>query len=175
MERRAKSEVWKKIWSRYKYVMLVVLIGVALLLLPTGKKQQAAETTTPAADETQQSLSDTEAQMEAILSKISGVGQLQLMLTVEASAEQQLAQDTELSYSGETSAPDSYTRKSQTVVVSGDSEDAPVVTRKIYPVYRGALVVCQGGGNPEVQLAVTKAVAALTGLSSDRITVIRCQ
>lgn len=176
MERKVKSEVWKNIWTRYKYVILVVLIGVILLLLPVGKKAKtAAQPTAAVSDETQQSLTDTEARMEAILSKISGVGELQLMLTAEAGSEQELAQNTELSYSGDTSSPDTYSRKSETVIVSGGSEDAPVVTRTVCPVYRGALVVCQGGGNPEVKLAVTQAVAALTGLSSDRITVVRCQ
>ena len=41
--------------------------------------------------------------------------------------------------------------------------------------YRGALVVCQGGDRADVKLAVTEAVSALTGLSSDRVTVAKCQ
>ena len=57
----------------------------------------------------------------------------------------------------------------------GGSGDAPVVTRTVYPTYRGALVVCQGGDRAEVKLAVTEAVAALTGLSADRITVAKSQ
>ena len=40
--------------------------------------------------------------MEEILSKIAGVGQVQVMLTEDADGEKQLAQDTELSYSGST-------------------------------------------------------------------------
>ena len=50
-----------------------------------------------------------------------------------------------------------------------------VVTRQQYPTYRGALVVCQGGDQADVRLAVTEAVAALTGLSSDRVTVAKWQ
>ena len=57
----------------------------------------------------------------------------------------------------------------------GGSGDAPVVTRTVYPTYRGALVVCQGGDRADVKLAVTEAVAALTGLSADRITVAKSQ
>ena len=40
-----------------------------------------------------------------------------------------------------------------------------------YPRYRGALVVTEGSGS-SLKLAVTQAVAALTGLSTDRITVV---
>ena len=61
------------------------------------------------------------------------------------------------------------------MLVDSGSGDAPVVTRTVYPNYRGALVVCQGGDRAEVKLAVTEAVAALTGLSADRITVAKSQ
>ena len=77
--------------------------------------------------------------------------------------------------SGQSAAPDDASRRSETVVVSGSGGDTPVVARNICPTYRGALVVCQGGGSAEVRLAVTQAVSALTGLSSDRITVVKCQ
>ena len=59
--------------------------------------------------------------------------------------------------------------------MDGGSGDQVVVTQRRYPTYRGALVVCQGGDRPEVKLAVTEAVAALTGLSADRVTVAKWQ
>ena len=40
-------------------------------------------------------------------------------------------------------------------------------------MYLGAVVVCQGAGSGGVRLAVTEAVAALTGLPADRITVVQ--
>ena len=60
-------------------------------------------------------------------------------------------------------------------MVDGADGDETVVVRTVYPTYRGALVVCQGGDRAEVKLAVTEAVAALTGLSADRITVAKWQ
>ena len=50
-----------------------------------------------------------------------------------------------------------------------------MVTRTVYPTYRGALVVCQGADRAEVRLAVTEAVTALTGLTADRVTVAKSQ
>lgn len=179
MERKTVHERLRTIWDRYKFVLLVVLIGVVLLAWPSAKQGNQTGQTSPGTaqvmDDAEQSCADTEAKMEEILSRISGVGELHLMLTVDSGAQLQLAQDTELSYSGATAAPDDYSRKSDTVVLSGDSGDNPVVTGRNYPVYRGALVVCSGGGSAEVRLAVTQAVAALTGLSSERITVVKCQ
>lgn len=170
MERAKKSEKMRRTWEKYRYVALVVALGVVLLLWP-GREQAHDQT----AREQVSTLADIQTEMADILSKISGVGQLQLMLTVESDSEKQLAQDTDLSYSGETAAPEDYSRHSETVVVNGDRGNEAVVTKNLSPVYRGALVVCGGGDRAEVQLAVTQAVSALTGLSSEKIMVIKWQ
>lgn len=165
---------WRRLWDRYKYAVLVIVLGTALLLIPFGKsgKTQTQTTSTAVAE---QSVEDTEKKMETILSKIDGVGELHLMLTPQTGTEQRLAQNTDLSYSGDQSAPDDFDRSSETVLASQSGDETPVVTQTFYPTWRGALIVCQGGGNAQVKLAVTQAVAALTGLSSDRITVVKCQ
>ncbi len=48
-----------------------------------------------------------------------------------------------------------------------------VVTHSRYPRFVGALIVCEGGDRADVQLKVTQAVSALTGLSSERISVVK--
>ena len=176
METDKRAEKFQTFWGKYKFVLLVLLIGVVLLVWPAGNgiAQKVEASAAPAAARTE-TADDMEERMEAILSRIDGVGELELMLTVESTGQQEFAVDTELRYSGQTAAPDDYSRRSETVVVSGSGGDTPVVARNICPTYRGALVVCQGGGSAEVRLAVTQAVSALTGLSSDRITVVTCQ
>ena len=146
------------------------MAGAVLLLWPGGKVVKNTASSAQAAE-----ARDLETEMEEILSKIAGVGQVQVMLTEDADGEKQLAQDTELSYSGSTKAPEDYSRSSEVVLADSGGEDTVVVTRQQYPTYRGALVVCQGGDQADVRLAVTEAVAALTGLSSDRVTVAKWQ
>ena len=169
---KEKTEGAKKLWERYKYVVLVALAGAVLLLIPTGglpEKDPAPQVReAPVTADIQQ-------EMEEILSAMSGVGQVKVMLTVDSDGERQLAQSTELTYSGTVSAPDDYSRRSETVLLDGDGGEETVVVKTLYPAYRGALVVCTGGGQPEVRLAVTEAVAALTGLTSDHITVAKWQ
>lgn len=170
MDRKIKAEGVRKIWSKYKFVVLVALVGVGLLLWPSGE-ETGGTTTQPVAAEQP----DLQREMEEILAKMDGVGQVQVLLTVESDGERQLAQDTELSYSGSTAAPEDYSRTSETVLVDGDGGNGPVVTKTQYPTYRGALVVCQGGDRADVRLTVTEAVSALTGLTADRITVAKWQ
>ena len=172
MDRKAKTEGVERLWDKYKFAALVMLIGAVLLLWPSGKSStgksdgQQADIVTEAAD--------VQREMEDILGTMSGVGQVKVMLTVDSDGERQLAQDTELTYSGSAEAPEDYSRKSEIVLTDGE-EDGTVVTRTLYPTYRGALVVCQGGDRADVRLAVTEAVASLTGLSADRIAVAKWQ
>ena len=168
-----KPEGVRRIWDRYKYAALVALIGAVLLLWPSGQ-----ETSSPSAEETEtaeEAAAALETELETMLSAMDGVGQARVLLTVDSDGERQLAQDTELTYSGDTAAPEDYSRRSEPVLVGGGSSGQVVVTRRMYPTYRGALVVCPGGDRAEVRLAVTEAVAALTGLTADRITVAKSQ
>ena len=169
MKKIWKTEGVRKQWDRYKYAALVVLIGAGLLLWPSGKRNTSTSSVSAAAEETIQ------AEMEEILGQISGEGQVRVMLTADTDGERQLARDTELTYRGEPTAPEDYSARSETVLTDGGEGDAPVVTRRVYPTYRGALVVCQGGDQPQVRLAVTEAVSALPGLSADRIAVAKWQ
>ena len=170
MDRKIKAEGVQKIWNRYKFAVLVVMVGAGLLLWPSGKETSGTSVQPAAAEQP-----DLQKEMEEILAKINGVGEVQVLLTAESDGERRLAQDTEISYSGSTAAPEDYSRTSETVLVDGGGGNGPVVTKTQYPTYRGALVVCQGGDRADVKLTVTEAVSALTGLTADRITVAKWQ
>ena len=169
---KMKAEGVRKIWDRYKYAVLVALIGAGLLLWPSGGSGPGGGFSV---GQEKPEPPDLQAQLEDILSTVSGVGQVRVLLTVESDGERQLAQDTELAYSGPTASPEDYSRRSETVLVKGGSGSETVIVRRTYPTYRGALVVCQGGDRAEVRLAVTEAVTALTGLTADRVTVAKWQ
>ena len=156
--------------GKYKYVLLVAALGGLLLLWPMERKDGAAA---PAGAEPAAGtdLAQTEKSMADILGKIEGVGRVEVMLTLHSGGERVLAQDSSLRYSGSAQAPDSYERSSQPVTDAG----GVVVTQEKYPQYRGALVVCEGGGNDAVRFQVVSAVSALTGLGSDRIAVVKWQ
>lgn len=158
-----------EILARYKYVLAVVALGALLLMWPGGR--DAGEGGASGADRSEAELpaavGETEAAMEEILGRIQGVGRVEVMLTLQSGSELVLAEDTSLNYSGSAQAPDDYQRSSKSVI----ADDGVVVRQEKYPQYRGALVVCDGGGSDAVRLKVVEAVAALTGLGADRISV----
>ena len=156
--------------KKYKYILLTALLGV--LLLPQEEKRAKPASDTPSAAEN----FDREAlqkEMETILSSLDGVGRLSLMLTVEGGGVYELAQDESASLKSCGEEVDERTKKTETVVLGSGAGAEVVVTHSRYPRFVGALIVCEGGDRADVQLNVTQAVSALTGLSSDRITVVR--
>ena len=161
-----------EVLSRYKFVLLAAALGAALLLWPADAGiPEAAEKLSAQTGVRAGTVRETEEAMEAILAEISGVGRVDVMLTLHSGSELVLAEDAALRYSGDAQAPDHYERTTDTVTTSG----GVVVRQEIYPQYRGALVVCDGGNNDRVRLAVIDAVSALTGLGSDRISVVKWQ
>lgn len=163
---------FRSLWEKGKFALPVLGLGVLLLLWPSG----AGETKSTASQETtaEETLAAQQKEMERILARIEGAGELHLMLTLESDGQRTLAEDTEETLGGSQEAPESESRR-ETVVLSVSGGEEVVVTRRESPVYRGALVVCHGADRAEVKLAVTQAVAALTGLGADRITVVKCQ
>lgn len=155
--------------KKYKYVALVVLAGVVLMLLPSGKGEQQTVSDQPVNVSEVYSLAETEKRLEQLLGRIRGVGQVQVMLTLKSGSSLQLAENRS------TSLRDTENRQDRDVVTlnRGSGYEDVVVTEQTYPVYQGAVVVCQGAGDSSVNLAVIQAVSVLTGLGSDKITVVQ--
>lgn len=167
MERpKAEPGKWLEALGRYRYAALVLLLGLLLLALPKLSDTAETETEEPSADANSALTEETEAleaQLASAISKIQGAGETEVVVTLVSSSRQVLAED-------ETEDGDSTRRETVLTRDSGSGQSA-VTVQTIYPVYRGVLVVCAGGEDPEVQLRVLEAVKALTGLGSESIVI----
>ena len=110
-----------------------------------------------------QELTPSQEEMEAILSRIDGVGRVDLLLTLHTSSASVYQTDTRTVTSGSGTTEECQTVFGQT---SGSGKE-PVVQ------YQGALVVCDGADRASVRLAVVQAVTSLTGLGSNQIAVVK--
>ena len=93
-------------FGRYKYVLLVALVGVILLTWPSGESAQA-ESPAPGIEEDLFQVSRMEEKLKRALSQVEGAGEVTVVLTLRESPRQVLAQDGE--GSEETSTAVSYT------------------------------------------------------------------
>lgn len=148
-------------FHKYKYVLLVLALGFVLMSLPDAPVETEDKNT----EETVSQQISTADALESILAQIEGVGRVQVLLTEAVGPETVYQTD-------EDSSGDSV--RIETVIISGaDRGEQGLVRRVDPPVYLGAVVVCQGADRPAIQLAVVEAVANATGISTDRITVLK--
>jgi stage III sporulation protein AG len=142
--------------KEYKYVALVLAIGILLMLLP---EKQPELTDVPTAKKN--TLSQEE-RLEEILSQIQGVGKVRVLLSIAGGEENIFVFDEDSSGSRE-------------VVVITDSQrnQTGLVRQILPPTYLGAVIVCQGGDQASVRLNIAEAVCDATGLSADKITVLK--
>ena len=160
------EQLWKLL-DKYKYVLLVILAGVILLLWPAGEKEQPQESAGRSAPE-DFDLAALEEKLSQTLSQVEGAGKVTVTLTVKSGMEQVPLTDRSTSVSERGNSVEE-----KTVVISTGSGQETVVRMQRGPVFQGAVVVCQGGDRAEVRLLMTQAVASLTGLGADRITVCK--
>ena len=157
--------------KRCKYVVLTAALGIVLLLLPGGNEKKQEDGAPDAAEDFDRTALQEE--MEEILSSLDGVGHLKLMLTVDGGSAYELACDEAQTQKRSGENTGERTQKSETVVLGSGASAEVVVTRSRFLAFIGALDVCEGGDRAEVRLRVTQAVTALTGLSTERITVVK--
>ena len=161
-------KAWGRQFGKYKYVVLMIGIGVLLLLIPTSSTKESDSKVASNVEE-DFSVEALEEQLEHILTRIEGAGQVSVMLTVERGMKRIFAQDGHVEQKNE-----SLRKESETVVISsGSGTQETVLVQQIYPKFQGALIVAEGGGDPSVRLNLTEAVAALTGLGADKISVCK--
>ena len=87
-----KLEKWSGLLKKYRLALLVVLLGVVLMLLPTGGS--TAQTSGESSELPGEvfSLEETEQRMAEVLSTIDGVGRVRIMLTLRAGSSLRLAE-----------------------------------------------------------------------------------
>ena len=156
------GERGRGLWKRYGPMLLVAALGAVLMALPSGRESAGAAVQT---EQQEFDLEGFEEKLARTLSRVSGAGEVEVVLSLDSGGRQILAQD--VKQEGERVTRDTVTLNRG----SGGQSVVPLQTDA--PRFRGALVVCPGGGDPQVRLELLKAVSALTGLGADRVCV--CQ
>ena len=153
-------------WKKYKYAILILIIGAALMLMPSAQIGSRKENSSPVTIISGSSLQE---ELEDILSSVKGVGKVRVMLKEAMGAETiyQTNQDITVSDSGSDSRVEVIT------ITDADRNEQGLVKQVNPPQYLGVIVLCEGADNPATKLAVTEAVSKITGLGADKIAVLK--
>lgn len=168
MDIKKYSERIIELTKKYRYLVLILVIGIVMMLIPS--KNKAQDTTDSIKDGIMiNTYQDITQELTQVLSQMQGVGQVKVMLTISV-GEQTIYQVDENSSSNDSGA----SVQKETVIITGtDRIEQPVVSYVKPPTYLGAIIVCHGADQPAVKLAVMDAVSKITGLSSDKISVVK--
>ena len=155
-----------EIFEKYKYVWIVLLIGMILMMLPVEKDTKDQSTFKQPVTVQEES---TQKQMESILSQIAGAGDVKVMLTI-AQGERILYQTDSTYTQGENSTD---TRTQTILITDSQRNETGLIHQKNPPVYQGAIILAEGADHPSVKLAIVEAVMDVTGLGADKISVLK--
>lgn len=154
---------WKKTFVKYRYPALVLLIGILLMLLP------GRETTVESPVVLEPVPEILEERLVRILSTVQGAGKVEVLLSI-AQGEQivyQTDQDSDVSAERES-------MNTETVLIKDSQRGENGLIRQTNPAkYLGAVISCEGADDPVVRLTIVNAVVAATGLTSDKVCVVK--
>ena len=122
-----------------------------------------------------------EKDLKNILSKIEGVGNVEVLITLNSDEEVVAAMDV-VESSTTTNEKDSsggiretiQTESNNKVVTSQDTsgQDAPIVLKRIMPEIRGVIVVADGAKDPRLRYELSSAVQTALGIPAYKVKVI---
>lgn len=120
-----------------------------------------------------------EENLEDILSKIAGVGKVQVLITYSESSEVVVMynEKNSLNSTEETDTNGGVRKIEQTdtdkeiIYEEKDGEKTPITQKVIMPKIEGAIITAQGATDPTIKTNIIQAVSAATGISTYRIQV----
>lgn len=150
--------------QKYWYAAVILLLGIFLMLIPSEDKTDS-EAVSQTLTETESS-ENLERSLSRILSKMEGAGEVEVLLTLSQGESSVFQMD-------ESSSGGTDIRREAVVISGSDRAETGLLRQVNPPVYKGAVVLCQGADSAAVRLAVIQAVANATGLSTDKISVLK--
>lgn len=188
MEKKERKKITLKDFGVEK-ILLIAIAGVILLVTNLSEWRARAEPEENTEVQNTASVSENEAYIEGlenklvhILENVDGVGQVEVMITLEASRESVLNKDDTEELETETETSDgtknerrNSRRENETVLSDETGESAPYVIKELEPAIAGVVIACEGADDNTVAAAVTGAAQVLFGISVNRIQVLKME
>lgn len=182
--------------SRKKLVenaVIIIITGIIVIIAAgtflSGNKNTADTEKSAAVQESAQATAvqprtedSVEGELAAILSKVQGVGRVDVMITYVSGKESIPAYDTKKS---ENTTDEKDSGGGTRSITQGDYDStvvyedrqgggkSPVILKELQPVVKGVVVVADGAGSPEVKERILNAVQVLVDVPVHKIQVIQ--
>ena len=179
-------------------LIVMLLCGVFLLVLSLpDKERKGAEESMVLSESIAKGVSNTtemensvkeyeermEERVEEILSKVEGIGKVQVMLTVKASKEKIALKDSpysedvtkEKDSAGGTRESKRVATEETTILIEKEEGEIPYILKEIEPEIEGVLVLAEHGENVTLKKEIIEAVQVLFDVPPHKIKVMKMQ
>lgn len=167
----------KKIKQNKKSLSLLCMGVVALALLIMGELpaffEEEAVSVTDTSQYSARYIEATQKELQKMLEKIDGAGQVRVMLTLESCYENIYAKAYDNEKKISESSTDESIAEEYVIVKNGSSNEECLIVKVYEPVVKGVAVVCEGGDDMQVKKAITETVCALFDVSSAKVSVTK--
>ncbi len=170
-------EKLKSFWEKFKsikHIQIISAIVVGLLIcviyfafMQTTESDDISENSSENYSTAEEYVTMLENKLSYVLSKISGVGNVDVVITLESGFTFEYATDVETKTvsSGGTET----TVTTETIILVSDE---PVVVKQNYPVIKGVVIVAEGAENFAVKMNIMTAAGTVLQIDSENITIL---
>ena len=109
---------------------------------------------------------DLEEEIAGILSRVEGVGEVEVMITLQSGNRKIVEKD-------ERSTGDNTAEETSVYRQNADGSSEPYVNTELSPGIEGVAVIAEGGGSPVVRQEITEAVQALFDVEAHKIKIMK--
>lgn len=120
-----------------------------------------------------QYVENTEKELEKVLRKIDGAGEVRVMITLQSCYENIYAKSYENEKKQTENSTNENSKEDYVIVKKGSSNEECLIIKVYEPEIKGVAVICQGADNLKVKKAITETVCALFDISSAKVSVAK--
>lgn len=181
----------RKIENLVFFIVILIITIVAINLIWNDKKTTTKQETNTTSKKlaltdteannitTEETEFDLEEKLENILSKIQGVGEVQVFINYSETSEvvamynenSKVSNTEESDESGGTRKIQETDTQKDIVYKEVDGEKTPITQKIIHPKVEGAIITAKGASDATVKTNIIQAVEAVTGLATHKIQV----
>ncbi len=182
----------KKIENLIFFVVILIITIVVINIIWNGDKNSSnseetqndtskklATTNTTSVETSSNSTNELEIKLEEILSKIQGVGEVDVLINYAESSEiipmynenTKTSNTQETDTSGGTRTIEETDSQKEIIYEENDGEKSPITQKVVEPKIEGAIITAKGASSAEVKSSIIQAVEAVTGLATHKIQV----
>lgn len=110
-----------------------------------------------------------------VISKINGVGNVGVMITVDGGMKYEYATESEeitTSTQGSNATNNKTTKTEEVVIVNINGKNQPLIIKESYPDIIGVLVVATGANNAQVKLNISRAIETILNVDDSKIEIM---